>query len=273
MEGVIMMKSFKKRGSLTHFQILGEISKKDPHIKQKDLANTLGVTIQAVSENIRTLIDEGYITSKDGRSPYQITQKGIDRVKKDAISLRKYTDEVLETMSQYKTVWPAIASEDLKKGDKVGLYMDDGLLYAGKVKASATGIVIDDAEKNSDVALDNLNGIIDLKNGEATIISLPTIKEGGSKNTDLDLIEKIYKIGEYNGLKIDKIAAIGTIAHGIAIKLNIPIDIEFAVAQATANASRKGLNVLVLAVGNMTKALIRELEEEKIKYNMIDGKK
>ena len=53
-----MMKSFKKRGALTHFQILSEISKQDPHLKQKDLANTLGITIQAVSENIKTLIEQ-----------------------------------------------------------------------------------------------------------------------------------------------------------------------------------------------------------------------
>ena len=66
-----MMKSFKKRGALTHFQILSEISKQDPHLKQKDLANKLGITIQAVSENIKTLIELGYITSKDGRSPYK----------------------------------------------------------------------------------------------------------------------------------------------------------------------------------------------------------
>ena len=56
--------------------------KQNPHLKQKDLAKTLGITIQAVSENIKTLIEQEYITSKDGRSPYKITQKGIDKVKK-----------------------------------------------------------------------------------------------------------------------------------------------------------------------------------------------
>ena len=91
------MKAFKKRGALTHFQILSEISKQNPHLKQKDLAKTLGITIQAVSENIKTLIEQEYITSKDGRSPYKITQKGIDKVKRDAISLRKYSNIYMET--------------------------------------------------------------------------------------------------------------------------------------------------------------------------------
>ena len=74
------MEVFKKRGSMTKFQILSEISKQEPHLKQKDLADRLGITVQAVSENIKSLIDEGYITSKEGRSPYKITQEGIKKV-------------------------------------------------------------------------------------------------------------------------------------------------------------------------------------------------
>jgi putative transcriptional regulator len=41
--------------------------------------------------------------------------------------------------------------------------------------------------------------------------------------------------------------------------------------QASANAARKGLNVLAIVVGDMSKAFTRELESEKIKYNIIDG--
>ena len=237
------MKAFKKRGALTHFQILSEISKQDPHLKQKDLAEKLGITIQAVSENIKTLIELGYITSKDGRSPYKITQSGIDKVKKDAISLRKYTDSVLETMNHYKTIWPAIAKEELKKDDIVGLYMEDGVLYAHKKEENATGVVLDDAEENMDVALTNLTGIIDMNVGEVTVINVPTIKEGGSKASDIDLIKHVYEKGTNSGENIDK------------------------------NAARKGLNVLAICVGDMSKAFTRELEKEKIKFNIIDGGK
>ena len=246
------MKAFKKRGALTHFQILSEISKQDPHLKQKDLAKSLGITIQAVSENIKTLMELGYITSKDGRSPYKITQAGIDKVKRDAISLRKYTDSVLETMNHYKTIWPAIATEDLKKDDIVGLYMEDGVLYAHKKEENATGMVLDDAEANSDVSLSNLTGIIDMSVGEVTVIN-----ENGTNS----------------GHEIDKIAVAGTVARAVANKLDIPIDIEFAAPQATANAARKGLNVIAICVGDMSKAFIRELENEKIKFNIIDGGK
>ena len=267
------MKAFKKRGALTHFQILSEISKQDPHLKQKDLAKSLGITIQAVSENIKTLIELGYITSKDGRSPYKITQAGIDKVKRDAISLRKYTDSVLETMNHYKTIWPAIATEDLKKDDIVGLFMKDGVVYAHKKEENATGVVLEDAEAKSDVSLTNLTGMIDMTVGEVTVITVPTIKDGGSKSCDMELISNIYKNGTNSGHKIDKIAVAGTVARAVANKLNIPIDIEFAAPQATANAARKGLNVIAICVGDMSKAFIRELENEKIKFNIIDGGK
>ncbi len=267
------MKSFKKRGALTHFQILSEISKQNPNLKQKDLADSLGITIQAVSENIKTLLEQGLITSKDGRSPYKITQKGIDKVKKDAITLRKYTDSVLETMNHFKTVWPAIAAEKLKEGQQVGLYMEDGVLYASTKPANAKGTVLKDAEKGTDVALGGLNGMIDMTLGEAIIITLPTVKAGGSEASDMDLIKRIYERGTERGEKINKVAIVGTVSRSIANQLNLPIDIEFAVAAGTANACRKGLNVMVLSVGDMSKAFIRELEEEKIKFNIIDGVK
>lgn len=267
------MKAFKKRGALTHFQILSEISKQDPHLKQKDLAQTLGITIQAVSENIKTLTEMGYITSKDGRSPYKITQAGIDKVKRDAISLRKYSDSVLETMNHYKTIWPAIADEDLKKDSFVGLFMKNGVLYAHNKEENATGLVLEDAAKGEDVALTNLTGLIDMTVGEATVINLPTIKEGGSGAADLNLIKNVYENGAKNGGKFDKVAVAGTISRVIADKLDLTVDIEFAAPQATANAARKGLNVIALCVGDMTKSFVRELEAEKIKHNIIDGRK
>ena len=45
------MKAFKKRGALTHFQILSEISKQNPHLKQKDLAEDKNC-LKDIKENL-----------------------------------------------------------------------------------------------------------------------------------------------------------------------------------------------------------------------------
>ena len=124
-----------------------------------------------------------------------------------------------------------------------------------------------------DVSLTNLTGIIDMTIGEVTVINLPTIKDGGSKSCDLDLIKNVYDKGTNAGGEFDKVAVAGTVARAVVNKLNLPLDIEFAAPQATANAARKGLNVLAICVGEMSKAFTRELENEKIKFNIIDGTK
>ena len=134
-------------------------------------------------------------------------------------------------------------------------------------------LVLDDAEEGMDVALTNLTGIIDMSVGEVTVINVPTIKDGGSKSCDLELIKNIYEKGTNSGEKIDKVAVAGTVSRAVVTKLGMPIDIEYAAPQATANAARKGLNILAVCVGDMSKAFTRELENEKIKFNIIDGGK
>jgi putative transcriptional regulator len=179
-------------------------------------------------------------------------------------------------MSIYKSIWPAIATCDLESDDEVGLYMENGLLFADKKSENygARAIVINDALVNEDVALRSLTGTIDLETGQIVIITLPTIKEGGSNAADLDLIENIHSSGLKKwGLdrKFDKVAVLGTVSHVVANKLNLPVDIEFAIAQSSISATKKGLNILILSVGNMTKSIIKVFENDDVKYNIIDA--
>lgn len=268
------MKIFKKRGEMTHFQIMSEIAKDEDNLKQKDLAERIGITIQAVSENMKSLIEMGYVKSEDGRSPYTITNKGLNKLKKDAISLRKYSDETLNIMANYKTMWPAIAAEDLYKGDQVGLYMEDGLLYADNNEHSAYAEVLEDTEEGFDVPLNHMNGTIDVNLGQVIIINVPPIKEGGTRVSNLDLVRDIYNGGytEWGIESIDKVAVIGTISHVIANNLDIPIDIEYAAGPASAACTKKGLNVMLFVIGNMIKNITSTLEKDNVKFNIVDIK-
>ncbi len=260
------MKVFKKKGELTRFQILAEIAKQQPHLRQKDIAEKLGITIQAVSENIKSLNDEGFVEIREGTARYHITKRGIEKLKKEAVDLRKYADEVVETMNTYKSIWPAIAKEELKSGQNVCLKMENGTLYATKEKTDASAEVLNDASKGEDVALIKLTGIIELRNGTVTIIKLPTINQGGSRASDMDKIQRIYKKG------FDKVGIMGTISRTVTDKLEIFPDFEFATPYATVAAAKRGLNVLVFAVGKMTKSITTKLDEDGIQYVIEDVK-
>lgn len=257
------MRVFKKKGELTRFQILAEIAENQPHIRQRDIAEKLGITVQAVSENIKTLTDQGYIEPGYGRSYYKLTKRGMEKLKREAITLRKYADTVLETMSTYKSIWPAIAKENLKRGEEVELFMEKGILYAKKrTDGQAHGKVLHDAKKGEDVALTELSGLINLRKGKVTILVLPRINEGGSRAANLQKVKKIYE-KDY-----DKVGIMGTVARAVANKLNLKVDFEFATPEATLAAAKRGLNILVLAVGKMSKTIARKLEEENIEYKI-----
>ena len=179
-------------------------------------------------------------------------------------------------MTYYKSTWPAIAKEDLKEGDEVGLYMEDGRLYASiNAQTTAYADVIMDTKKGFDVALTNLKGTIEIKDSRILIVTLPPIKEGGSRAVDMDLIKGIYEKNYVNyGLSsIDKVAAIGTTSHAVANNLDIPIDIEFGVSEAAQSAVRKGLNVLIFSIGDMSKNISKDLEDGNIQFQVIDAKK
>ncbi|MCE7698838.1 MAG: winged helix-turn-helix transcriptional regulator [Methanobacterium paludis] len=310
------MKVFKKKGELTHFQILAEIARGQPHLRQKDIADKLGITVQAVSENIKNLVDEGFVETGMGRSKYKITKRGIEKVKTEAANLRKYADNVLETMNTYKSVWPAIARQKLKPGEKVWLEMENGTLYATKEKKSAYAEVLNEAttyksvwpaiarqklkpgekvwlemengtlyatkEKKSayaevlneatmgeDVALIKLGGTIELKPGSVVILKLPTINQGGSRACDLEKIISIYEKGSDN-MRFDRVGEMGTVSRAVTEKLDIKADFEFATPDATLAAAKRGLNVLVFAVGKMTKSITRKLDSEGVNYVIED---
>ncbi|MGZ7069876.1 MAG: DUF7839 domain-containing protein [Methanobacterium sp.] len=258
------MKLFKKRGELTRFQILAEIAKNQPHLRQKDIAQKLGITIQAVSENIKSLTDDGFVEIREDTVRYHITNRGIEKLKKEAIDLRKYADEVAGTMNTYKSIWPAIASSNVKEGQKVWLKMENGTLYATTDKSSATAEVLHDASKEEDVALTNLGGTIELKPGIVTIIRLPTIIRGGSRACNLDKVHEIYDKG------FDRVGVMGTISRAVARKLMISPDFEFATPYAAVAASKRGLNILILAVGKMTNSITKKLDQEGIHYTIED---
>src|SRR5271157_1802572 len=126
----------------TRFQIMVEIAANQPNIQQKDIAQNIGVTSQAVSDYISKLEKDGWITS-DGRSRYRITKKGINWMLKSLRQLQQYSIAAERVLTNI-TTWAAIAAVDLEKSQTVSLMMKNGLLYASNRREDgASGITAD----------------------------------------------------------------------------------------------------------------------------------
>ena len=71
-----MAQVLRNKNLATKFQILVEIAANQPSIQQRDIAQRLNITPQAISEYIKELIKEGSLTS-EGRSRYKVTTEGV----------------------------------------------------------------------------------------------------------------------------------------------------------------------------------------------------
>jgi putative transcriptional regulator len=269
------MNLLRDRGEFTKFQILFEIVRRQPHVKQEDVGNALGITVQAVSKHFKKLINEGLLEAGPEKANYRLTPKAIEKLREGAKNLERYVSQIEEGL-KIERIWPAIATQTTRKGDKVGLVMKDGVLYAVNPKnpdAEAFGVVTTDAEPGEDLAFKYVKGKVKLTQGKILIIKLPNIREGGSKTVDLEKVKRFYE-----AFKPDRIGVMGSVGRATLNKLELKADIEFGISRAAALAALRGLNVFVLVVGRMVNRMIEEIDLLNIKrtidivYEVKDGR-
>ncbi|MEM2099447.1 MAG: winged helix-turn-helix transcriptional regulator [Candidatus Bathyarchaeia archaeon] len=245
------------KSELTKFQILFEVMRNQPHVKQKDISDQLGITIQAVSKYFKKLAAEGLLEAGTERADYRLTPKAAEKLQVDLKTLENYVAAVKREM-KFKRVWPAIAAQPIKAGDEVGLVMKQGITYAissHDPEAEAKGIALINANQGEDVCLRDLRGTIKVKHGKILIIKLPSIRQGGSRAVDLAKVRRLYE-----EFRPDRIGVMGTVGRAVLNKLALKADIEFGISRAVAIAASRGLNVLVLVVGRMVNRMIEEID-------------
>ncbi len=71
-----MIEVLRNKNQATRLQILVEIANSGPAIQQRDIAERLDITPQAISNYISQLTTERMLIS-EGRSTYRITNKGV----------------------------------------------------------------------------------------------------------------------------------------------------------------------------------------------------
>jgi putative transcriptional regulator len=254
----------RNKNLATKFQILVEIAANQPNVQQKDIARKIGVTAQAVSDYISKLEKDGLITS-DGRSRYHITKEGVNWMLRSLRELQQYSISAERVLTNI-TTWAAIAAEDLKKGQRVSLEMNNGLLSAANHPGDgASGITSEKAKAGEDVGVTEIEGILALNIEQITILEIPPIQDGGSKYID----RKKLKQG-LSGANL--IGAIGIEAIVSLRQSGIEPDYLYGVTRAAIEAARSGLAFAIVCTGTESPALLQKLNDENIKYTQIDAR-
>ncbi len=265
----------RDKGEFTKFQILFEIMRNQPHIKQKDIADVLGITIQAVSKYFKKLSKEGFLEAGSERADYRLTAKATAKLRDDLGNLENYVLSIKHEMKIERAL-PALATQPVKAGEEVGIIMKEGIMYTvskDNLAAEAKGIAMTNADAGEDIGLKNLRGKVKLRQGKILIIKLPSIRRGGSRTVDLAKVKAIY--GEF---KPDRVGVMGAVGRAVLNKLGLKADLEFGISSAAAIAASRGLNVLVLVVGRMVNRVIEEIDlinmknAAEVTYEVKDGK-
>ncbi len=252
----------KDKGEFTKFQILLEVMRNQPHIKQKDISDKLGITIQAISKYFKKLTKEGLLEAGSERADYHLTAKAVLKLREDMRNLENYVTEVKHDL-KVEHAWPAIATEPVKAGQEVGLIMKEGVMYtvpADSPLTEAKGIALADAKPGEDLGLRDLHGKVKVKQGKILIVKLPSIRKGGSRATDLKKIKAFY-----DEFRPDRIGVMGAVGRAVLSKLDLEADIEFGISRSAAIAASRGLNVFVLVVGRMVNRMIQEIDQINMK--------
>ncbi|KAA0002447.1 MAG: winged helix-turn-helix transcriptional regulator [Thermoplasmata archaeon] len=260
------MELLREKSLSTKVLILLEIA--TGHYSQlSPIAEKIGITKQGVSDYLKKMREEGLIHIMNGE--YRASVKGIEFLHSQLMELKEFLDKKIQKLNIIENC-AAIAGNEIRKGEKVGLFMKNGELvaYQGK-KSSSMGVAMRNARKGEDVPIKNMEGIVEHEMGKIYLIELPSPSEGGTKACDIKKIKEIVET-----LKIDRIGACDVVAKVLLRKLKKPYDFEFACAYTTIEAAQKGLNVLLLGWSEGIKKAISAIEDfnlsspRKIRYEL-----
>ena len=256
-----MIEILRNKNLTTRFQILVEIADSGPNVQQRDIAKRLDITPQAVSDYVSQLTKEGMLVP-EARSRYRVTNEGVNWIIKALRELSTYNAFIEKAITNI-SVCTAIAESDLRKGQRIGLKMKDGLLFASEeIADGATGITVSSARKDEDVGVTGIEGIVALEIGRVTILRVPGIQKGGHRKVDLNHLQKEAKDRSF-------VAAIGIESYVALRKAGARFYI-YGATEAAIEAAKSGLNPLIVCVDNETSTLIKRLEEAKISYEILD---
>jgi len=254
----------RSKRDATRYQILVQIAERQPAVSQQEIAGAIDITAQAVSNYLQELIEAGHV-EKHGRGRYEITKEGVDWLISRTDNLRSFVDHVSEEVIGQVDVESAIAAGGVTEGQRVSLAMRDGYLHAlPEEDTGATAVAVTDAATGQEVGLTDFEGVVDYDLGTVTVLSVPSIRNGGSAAVEPDVVAR------YTGDQ-DLIAVAGAEALAAARRCELEPDVRFGTPEAVREAATKGLDVLLLVVTGQLSIHTDTLRDGNISYEVIDA--
>jgi len=246
-------------GGSTRLLILLEMTRRRTH-RLKDLAPSLGMTVQGVSEYVRAMAREGLVQASSGE--YRPTIKGVDFLHEHFRELREFVERSAKEVALID-VTAAVAGADVRAGDAVGLFMERGALRAYPRRSSPSqGIAAADARSGDDLGVRDLQGIVRLHPGRISIWRIPSIRDGGTR-----------RLGpRARAPRGAVVAAADLVSEVAARKLRLAVEIRYAPVAASVEAAQRGQDVLLLCSEEGVADAVTAIEEanaalqEKIPY-------
>lgn len=242
---------------------------REPGVGQRDLASRLEVTPQAVSDYLKHMEDEGLV-EREGRS-VRPTVVGFQFLQEHLQELGDFTFQAMRDVNVINSC-AAIAGEDLEAGAQVVLELEGGVIVARKGKwGPSTGVAARDARAGEDLAVRDLQGVMEHRPGRITILALPSALEGGTSAVDMEAVR-----ARVDGIDHQVVAVLDPVGQVAASRLGLEPSIRFGVDRGSVDAALRGLDVLVLGARDTEGDLVEAVEghnqrsETRIEYSMLD---
>jgi putative transcriptional regulator len=259
-----MVDALEDKRTATRLRVLVEIADRQPAVSQGEIAEAVGVTAQAVSEYIRGLVDDGLV-EKEGRSRYRVTKEGVDWLFQEAKSLGRYAEHVTEDVLGSVQEDAAVATAAVEAGETVTLSVREGLLHATPgATGPATGVATTDAAAGEDVGVTGFEGVIEMEPGTVVVVQVPTVRSGGSGATDPAALAERCR-------GTDLVVAAGVEAVVACRAADVPPAVTVAAGPVAAEAATRGLDVVVVAVGDAVGRVTDALRDADVLYELVEG--
>ncbi len=234
------------------------------HTRLRTIAERLGMTVQGAADYAHRLEAEGLLTVAGGE--YRATKKGIDFLQGRLRELRAFVEQASRSSAFVETTM-ALAGAATHRGDRVGLFMEDGYLVAHpRRESTSAGVATEDAAKGEDVAVRSLEGIVALRPGRITIARAPSSR-AAARRIGPESCRRILQ--RCRGALVATMEVEGLMA---ARRLRLHPRIEFAPLAGTVAAAERGVDVLLLVPEERAAEAIQAIEaanarrEDKIPY-------